>query len=46
RFTTEAEIDEAVRVLREQVARLRELSPLWDMYRDGIDLNSIQWSAH
>jgi len=46
RFTTEAEIDYAVATLKEQVARLRELSPLWDMYRDGIDISSIQWAAH
>ena len=46
RFTTEEEIDSAVRMLKETVARLRELSPLWDMYQDGIDLNSIQWAAH
>ena len=46
RFTTEAEIDYAVETLHDQVARLRELSPLWDMYRDGIDISSIQWSAH
>jgi cysteine desulfurase len=46
RFTTEEEIDEAVRQLKETVARLRELSPLWDMYRDGIDINTIQWAAH
>ena len=46
RFTTEAEIDYAVETLKDQVARLRELSPLWDMYRDGIDISSIQWAAH
>ena len=46
RFTTEAEIDYAVSVLTDRVARLRELSPLWDMYRDGIDISSIQWAAH
>ena len=46
RFTTEEEIDEAVRQLKDTVARLRELSPLWDMYRDGIDINTIQWAAH
>ena len=46
RFTTEDEIDQAVRQLKETVARLRELSPLWDMYRDGIDISSIQWAAH
>jgi cysteine desulfurase len=46
RFTTEQEIDEAVHQLKDTVARLRELSPLWDMYRDGIDINTIQWAAH
>jgi cysteine desulfurase len=46
RYTTEAEIDYAVKTIRENVARLRELSPLWEMYKDGIDLNSIQWAAH
>ncbi|MDT7836103.1 IscS subfamily cysteine desulfurase [Aquabacterium sp. OR-4] len=46
RFTTEDDIDQAVAMLQDRVARLRELSPLWEMYRDGVDLNSIQWSAH
>jgi cysteine desulfurase len=46
RFTTEAEIDFAVAALKDRVAKLRELSPLWDMYRDGVDISSIQWSAH
>ncbi|HEY6135345.1 MAG TPA: IscS subfamily cysteine desulfurase [Rubrivivax sp.] len=46
RFTTEAEIDYAISSLQERVAKLRELSPLWDMYRDGIDISAIQWSAH
>jgi cysteine desulfurase len=46
RFTTGEEIDSAVAMLKETVARLRELSPLWDMYRDGIDISSIQWAAH
>ena len=46
RFTTEAEIDSAIAMLKETVARLRELSPLWDMYRDGIDISTIQWAAH
>jgi cysteine desulfurase len=45
RFTTEEEIDFAVRTLREQVAKLRDLSPLWEMYKDGIDISAIQWSA-
>ena len=46
RFTTVEEIDYAVSVLKDRVARLRELSPLWDMYKDGIDLSTIQWAAH
>jgi cysteine desulfurase len=46
RFTTEQEIDEAVALLRDRVAKLRELSPLWEMYRDGVDLSTIQWAAH
>lgn len=46
RFTTEEEVDYAVTTLKDRVAKLRELSPLWEMYKDGIDLNSIQWAAH
>ncbi|MDY0747524.1 IscS subfamily cysteine desulfurase [Paucibacter sp. R3-3] len=46
RFTTVEEIDYAVSVLKDRVAKLRELSPLWDMYKDGIDLSTIQWTAH
>lgn len=46
RFTTEEEIDYAIATIRENVAKLRELSPLWEMYQDGVDLNSIQWAAH
>jgi cysteine desulfurase len=46
RFTTEEEIDYAVNAIRQNVARLRELSPLWEMYQDGIDISSIQWTAH
>ncbi|WP_195793051.1 IscS subfamily cysteine desulfurase [Roseateles sp. DAIF2] len=46
RFTTEEEIDYAVTVLKDRVAKLRELSPLWDMYKDGIDISTIQWTAH
>jgi cysteine desulfurase len=46
RFTTEEEIDFVVNTLKERVAKLRELSPLWDMYKDGIDISTIQWSAH
>ncbi|MBL8315245.1 MAG: IscS subfamily cysteine desulfurase [Rubrivivax sp.] len=46
RFTTEQEIDYAVSTLQSNVAKLRELSPLWEMFKDGIDIASIQWSAH
>jgi cysteine desulfurase len=46
RFTTEAEIDEAISLLQDRVAKLRELSPLWEMFKDGVDLSTIQWAAH
>ena len=46
RFTTVEDIDYAVATLQDRVARLRELSPLWEMYRDGVDLSKIQWTAH
>ena len=46
RFTTVDDIDYAIGTLKERVAKLRELSPLWDMYKDGIDISTIQWAAH
>ena len=46
RFTTQEEIDYTVNLVTRQVARLRDMSPLWEMYKDGIDLNSVQWAAH
>jgi cysteine desulfurase len=46
RFTTVEEIDYAVNVLKDRVAKLRELSPLWDMFQEGIDISTIQWAAH
>lgn len=46
RFTTEEEIDYAIALVTERVAKLRELSPLWDMYKEGVDLSTIQWAAH
>ena len=46
RFTTEEEVDYAIAQIHQAVGKLRELSPLWDMYKDGIDLNSIEWAAH
>jgi cysteine desulfurase len=46
RFTTEADIDRAIEIIRTKVARLRDLSPLWEMAQDGIDLNTIEWATH
>ena len=46
RFTTAEEVDYVVRVFREKIARLREMSPLWEMVQEGVDLASVQWSAH
>jgi cysteine desulfurase len=46
RFTTEEEIDYAINTIKQNVSRLRELSPLWEMYQDGIDISTIQWTAH
>jgi cysteine desulfurase len=46
RFTTEADIDYAVNKIREAVSKLRELSPLWDMYKDGVDFSTVKWAAH
>ncbi len=46
RFTTEEEIDYTVSLLHAKIAKLRELSPLWEMYQDGVDLNTVQWAAH
>ncbi len=46
RWTTEAEIDFAIATIKENVAKLRDMSPLWDMYQDGIDISTIQWTAH
>ena len=46
RFTTEEDIDFTINLLKTKVEKLRELSPLWDMYKDGIDISTIQWAAH
>ena len=46
RFTTEEEIDYAIDKIRDAVTKLRELSPLWDMYKDGVDLSQVEWAAH
>ena len=46
RFTTKEDIDYAVKLLKERIGKLREMSPLWEMYKEGIDLNTVQWAAH
>ena len=46
RWTTEADIDFAVKLIHERIGKLREMSPLWEMYKEGIDLNTVQWAAH
>jgi cysteine desulfurase len=46
RFSTAEEVDHVIEKVRTQVERLRELSPLWDMFKEGIDLNSVEWAAH
>ena len=46
RFTSEKDIDTAIEKVRHAVHKLRELSPLWDMFKAGIDLNTVQWAAH
>jgi cysteine desulfurase len=46
RFTTEEEIDYAIKIIKEKVHKLRELSPLWEMMQEGIDIKSINWKSH
>ena len=46
RFTTEEEVDFAIKLLSAKIGKLRDLSPLWEMFKDGVDLNSVQWAAH
>jgi len=46
RFTTEEEVDYTIKLVHEKIAKLREMSPLWEMFKDGIDLDSVQWAAH
>jgi cysteine desulfurase len=46
RFTTEQEIDYTIDLMKQQVGKLREMSPLWEMHKDGIDLSTVQWAAH
>lgn len=46
RFTTEADIDHTISIVHDAIGKLREMSPLWEMYKDGVDLNSVAWVAH
>src|SRR5258708_11900854 len=46
RFTTVEDIDYAIELLRSKISKLGALSPLWEMYKDGVDLNTVQWAAH
>jgi len=46
KYTTEEEINHAIKILKEAVTKLRNLSPLWDMYKDGIDLKTVKWASH
>jgi cysteine desulfurase len=46
RFTTDEEVDDAVALVANGVNHMRDLSPIWEMYKDGVDLTKIEWSAH
>jgi cysteine desulfurase len=46
RFTKEAEIDYVIGVIRNAIEKLRDMSPLWDMYKEGIDLSKVEWAHH
>ncbi len=46
RFTTEEDVDYTIRLVKEKIGKLRDLSPLWEMYKDGVDLSSVKWAAH
>jgi cysteine desulfurase len=46
RYTTEEEVDYIVELLRNKISKLRDLSPLWEMYKDGVDISAIEWAAH
>ena len=46
RFTTEEEVEYTIKLLHDKIGKLRELSPLWEMYKDGVDLDTVQWAAH
>ena len=46
RFTTEGDVDYTIELVQRKIAKLRELSPLWEMHQEGIDLDTVQWAAH
>lgn len=46
RFTTEADVEYTIKLVKEKIGKLRELSPLWEMFKDGVDLSTVQWAAH
>jgi len=46
RYTTEAQVDFAIKAISESVLKLREMSPLWEMFKEGIDLDTIEWAHH
>ena len=46
RFTTAEEIDYAIQLIKDSVVKLRDLSPLWEMHKEGIDLKTVEWAAH
>lgn len=46
RFTTEEQIDFTIDLVKTAIERLREMSPLWEMYKDGVDLNQVEWASH
>jgi cysteine desulfurase len=46
RFTTEADVDYTIELMKSKIGKLRELSPLWEMFKDGVDLSKVQWAAH
>ena len=46
RFTTEADVDYTIDLMKSKIEKLRELSPLWEMFKDGIDISKVQWAAH
>jgi cysteine desulfurase len=46
RFTTEEEVDYAIDIIRNSIGKLREMSPLWEMFKDGVDLTKVDWVHH